>query len=221
MPPENKKQILVVDDHPIMREGLIKLINKEEDLFVSGEAGTATEALQSIEKNKPDLAIIDISLVGTSGLELTKNILSLYPQMPILIISLYEESFYLDRVLKAGAKGYLMKQEAKEKFILAVRKILAGEIYVSEKMKTNLVNQVASTSTAAMTFSPENLTDRELEVLQLISKGNSTRQIAEILHVSVKTIESHCGNIKTKLDLKNSLELAQYAVKWDLFQKNN
>ncbi len=217
---EEKIKILVVDDHPLIREGLSKLINREQDMMVIGEAGTAQEALQKIQEQKPDFIIVDISLTGISGLDLTKNILLLHPDMPILVISLYEESLYLDRVLKAGAKGYLMKQEATEKFVPAIRKILKGEVYVSDKAKEGLVNQLANSSaTSSLTSPSETLSDRELEVLQLIAQAHATRQIAEMLHVSVKTVESHYANIKTKLGLKNSHELIQFAVKWDLMQK--
>lgn len=217
---EEKIKILVVDDHPLIREGLSKLINREQDMMVIAEAGTAQEALQKIQEQKPDFIIVDISLTGISGLDLTKNILLLHPDMPILVISLYEESLYLDRVLKAGAKGYLMKQEATEKFVPAIRKILKGEVYVSDKAKEGLVNQLANSSaTSSLTSPSETLSDRELEVLQLIAQAHATRQIAEMLHVSVKTVESHYANIKTKLGLKNSHELIQFAVKWDLMQK--
>ncbi len=216
-----KNKILIVDDHPIIREGLAQLINKEEDMICFDEAGDAKEALDHVKKNKPDLAIIDISLNGISGIELTKSILSLHPEMPILMISLHEESFYLDRVLKAGAKGYLMKQEATRNFVVAIRKILKGGIYVSDKMKDELVNHLSNGSVTNPTAaSSESLSDRELEILQLISQSHTTRQIADELYVSIKTVESHYANIKHKLNLKNSLELSQYAVKWHLSENN-
>ncbi len=218
---EKKKKIVVVDDHPIIRQGFAQLIHQEEDLLFAGEAGDAIEALQVIGKVEPDLVIVDISLTGTSGIELTKSILSLYPKMLILVVSMYDESLYVERALRAGAKGYLMKQEATQKIILALRKILNGEIYVSEQMRDDLVHKLINgTHAPAATVSPESLSDREFEVLQLVAQGHSTRQIAGELHVSIKTVESHYANIKNKLNLKNSHELIQYAVKWCFSEKH-
>jgi len=216
---EEKKKIIVVDDHPIVRQGLAQLINQEDDMVLAGEAGDAAEALKVIKQLKPDLAILDISLTGTSGIELTKSILSLYPKMPILIVSMYDESLYVERVLKAGAKGYLMKQEATDNIVMAIRKVLSGEIYVSDKMRDTLVHKLIAGGGTASHSSSETLSDRELEVLQLLGQGFSTRQIAEELHVSVKTVESHYANMKNKLDLKSAHELIQYAIKWTLAEK--
>lgn len=214
-----KKKIFLVDDHPIIRAGLGQLINLADDLIVAGEASDATEAMAGIAKAKPDLAVVDISLKGTSGIELTKNILDKYPKMFVLIISMYDESLHLERALRAGAKGYLTKQEATENAVIAIHKVLAGDIYVSDKWRDKLVNKFIGGGTAKPGSSPGMLTDRELEVLQLIGQGYSTQKIAETLHVSVKTVESHYANIKDKLDLKNSHELIQYAVKWSLTEK--
>lgn len=217
---ENKKiKVMVVDDHPLVRQGLAQIINQEEDMTLVAEAGDANEALRIYEKAAPQLMIIDISLKGTSGIELTKAILTQAPQMLILIISMYDESLYAERVLRAGAKGYLMKQEATENVVSAIRKVLGGENYVSEKMKDAFMSKLLTGSAAAISNSAESLSDRELEVLQLVGQGYPTRQVATELHVSVKTVESHYANIKTKLDLKNSNELIQYAVKWCLTEK--
>jgi len=213
-----KAKIFIVDDHPIVREGLAQLINQEEDLIVAGGAANAREAIQGITKIKPDLAIVDISLEGTSGIELTKNILDKYPKIFVLIISMYDESLHLERALRAGAKGYLTKQEATDHVVTAIRKVLSGDIYVSDKWRDKLARKFVSGGTAKDS-SPGMLTDRELEVLQLVGQGYSTQKIAEELHVSGKTIESHYANIKDKLDLKNSHELIQYAVKWCLAEK--
>jgi len=213
-----KTKIFIVDDHPIVREGLSQLINQEEDLIVAGEASGATSALQGIAKVKPDLAIVDISLEGTSGIELTKNILAKYPKIFVLIISMYDESLHVERALRAGAKGYLTKQEATDHVVMAIRKVLGGDIYVSDKWRDKLARKFVSGGTAKDS-SPGMLTDRELEVLQLIGQGYSTQKIADELHVSGKTVESHYANIKDKLDLKNSHELIQYAVKWCLAEK--
>jgi DNA-binding NarL/FixJ family response regulator len=211
---DKKVKVLVVDDHPIVRQGLAQVINQEDDLVLDGEAGDAMEAMECFKKSKPDLAIIDISLKGASGIELTKSLLALSPKLPILIISMYDESLYVERVLRAGARGYLMKQEATEKVVSAIRKILSGEIYVSEKMGDALLHKFVIGKNPSGNSSVENLSDRELEILQLVGQGHGTRQIAEELHVSVKTVESHYAKIKEKLNLKNANELIQYAVKW-------
>lgn len=216
---KEKVKVLVVDDHPIVRQGLAQIINQEEDMVLAGEAGDAAEAMKVIKQVKPDMAIIDVSLTGTSGIELTKNILVHYPKMPILIVSMYDESLYVERVLKAGAKGYLMKQEATDHIVAAIRKILGGDIYVSDKMRDTLVHKLIAGGSGTSGSSSENLSDRELEVLQLLGQGFSTRQTAEELHVSVKTIESHYANMKNKLNLKSAHELIQYAIKWTLAEK--
>ncbi len=213
-----KTKIFIIDDHPIVREGLARLINQEEDLVVAGEAAEATEALQGIAKIKPDLAIVDISLPGTGGIELTKNILAKHPKISVLIISMYDESLHLERALRAGAKGYLTKQEATDNVVTAIRKVLGGDLYMTDKWRDKLARRFVSGGTSKDS-SPGLLTDRELEVLQLVGQGYSTQKIAEEIYVSGKTVESHYANIKGKLDLKNSHELIQYAVKWCLAEK--
>lgn len=209
-----KFKVLVVDDHPIVRQGLAQVINQESDLSMDCEAGDANEALERFERDKPDVAIIDISLKGTNGLDLTKSILAITPAFPILVMSMHDESLYVERVLRAGARGYLMKHEATEKVVNALRKILNGDIYVSDAMSEVLLQKFVTGKTASKNASVENLSDRELEILQLVGQGRGTRQIAEELHVSVKTVESHYAKIKDKLNLKNANELIQYAVKW-------
>lgn len=216
-----KTKIFIVDDHPILRQGLALLINHEADLVVAGEAGNAPDATKGIEKEKPDLAIVDISLDGASGLELTKTILAKQPKLLVLIISMYDESVYVERVLRAGAKGYVNKREVSDHIISAIRKVLSGDIYVSEQWKDKLMHRFSSKGTATNVSFTESLSDRELEVLQLTGQGHATRQIAAELHVSVKTVESHFANIKNKLDLKNSHELIQFAVKWCLSENTN
>jgi DNA-binding NarL/FixJ family response regulator len=214
-----KSKIFIVDDHPVFRQGLAQLINHEDDMVSAGEAADAKEALPGIEKAKPDLVIVDISLKEVGGITLTKEILSKHPKMLVLIISMYDESIYVDRVLRAGAKGYIMKQEATDHVITAIRTVLRGELYVSDKWRDTLVSQYAGRGKPADGVPAERLTDREMEVLQLIGKGHSTQKIAEELHVSGKTIDSHYANIKTKLNLKNAHELIQYAVTWCLSEK--
>ena len=210
---KKKTRILVVDDHPIVRQGFAQLINSEEDLEMAAEAGDVAEAMEALRKHQPDFAIVDISLKGGNGIDLTKSMLAEIPKLPVLIISMHDEGLYVERVLRAGARGYLMKQEATEQVIGAIRKILKGELYVSERMGEALIHKfVSGQSTTGSVL--ENFSDRELEVLQLVGQGRGTRQIAEELHVSVKTIESHYAKIKEKLNLKTANELIQYAVKW-------
>lgn len=211
-----KTGIFIVDDHPIVRQGLAQLINQEADLCVAGQAENATEALREIARIKPRLALVDISLNGTSGIELTKDILQQQPEIKILIISMYDESIYFERAMHAGARGYLTKQEAASRVVIAIRKALSGEIYVSEKWRVKWMNQFAFRRPVPSECVPKTLSDRELEVLRLVGQAYATTKIAETLHVSRKTIESHFANIKNKLDLKNSNELIQHAVKYCL-----
>jgi len=208
-----KIRILVVDDHPIVRQGFAQLINSENDLEMAGEASEPGEAIEALKKQNPDLVIMDISLQGGNGLDLTKAMLAENPKLPILVVSMYDEGLYVERVLRAGAKGYLMKQEATENIVHAIRKILSGELYVSDRMGEALLHRLA-TGKQAVESPVECLSDRELEVMQWVGQGKGTRQIAEALHVSVKTVESHYAKIKEKLNLKTSNELIQYAVKW-------
>lgn len=215
----NKTTILIVDDHPIVRQGLALLINQEDDMACVGEASTAGEALNEIANLKPDLALVDISLQGVSGLELTKKITTYHPSTSVLIISMHKESCYFERALRAGAKGYVMKQEATEYIVHAIRSAMRGEVYVNHEVRSGLMNKYISGEMDISVASPKSLSDRELEVFQLIGQGFATRSIAAALHVSVKTVESHYANIKAKLDLKNSHELIQHAVKWQLFEK--
>jgi DNA-binding NarL/FixJ family response regulator len=220
LPAESKKKnIFIVDDHPLIRQGLAQLIDREADLIFSGEAGNAQDALQNIKRNNPDLVIIDINLKGSSGIDLTTTLVALYPKILILIISMNDEFLYVARVLKAGARGYLMKEEATTHVITAIRKVLSGEVYISDQMKECFVNTAISSGKASQSPS-ENLSNREIEILQLIGQGLSTRQIAQTLHISIKTVDSHYANIKTKLNLPNSHALIQYAVKWTLMSQN-
>lgn len=210
------KKIIIVDDHPIVRQGISLLVQSDKSFVFAGEAEDSTAAMNLLKKVNPDLIIIDISLKGTSGLDLIKNILLYKPEALILVVSSHEDSFYVDRALKAGAKGYLVKYEATDSIIQAIHKIFAGEIYVSEKMKDVIVSRFINGTNGNENNSFYSLSDRELEVLRLIGQGLTTRQIAEKLFVSTKTIDSHYANIKNKLNLNNSHELIQYSVKWVL-----
>ena len=188
---ENKTRILIVDDHPIVRQGLAELINHESDLAVCGQAEDSYEAIKAIKELNPDAAIIDISLRETSGLELIKDIHSQYPDLPVLALSMHDETLYAERALRAGAMGYIMKQEATENVIVAVRKVLAGDIYVSERMAGRMVRKLVTGQIETSTSQVDSLSDRELEVFHLIGKGHGTRQISERLHLrTCKAIDS-------------------------------
>src|SRR5580698_2393533 len=195
-----KKNIFIVDDHPIVRQGLALLINRESDLAVCGDAEEANSARPRIEDLKPDLVIVDISLNGPDGLELLKSIRARDPNLPVLILSMLDELLYAERALRAGANGYIMKQQATEQVLVAIRRILGGEIYVSERMSNKMLHLFVGGSPAAHQSSPvADLTDRELEVFRLIGEGHGTRQIADELHLSIKTVESYQAHIKEKL----------------------
>lgn len=209
-----KHFILLVDDHPMLRQGLKDILESEADLKVCGEAGTAQEALQRIEELGPDLVIVDISLGGNNGLELTKQIRETHPHVKVMVFSMHDETVYAQRALRAGALAYLMKQEKVETIKAAARRALGGEIFVSERVSKQLLHQIVNGRGATVSSPVDVLSDRELEVLQLLGEGKSTRQVAEQLYVSVKTIESHRANIKEKLGLRNSAELIQFAVQW-------
>src|SRR5688500_12116434 len=209
-----KYRILLVDDHPIVRQGLAEMIDQQRDLQVCGTAEDVHKALEVLEKLRPDLVIADISLKGSNGIELLKNIKVRYPRTLVLVLSMHDESLYAVRALRAGAAGYIMKQEATEKVLTAIRQVLSGEIYLSERMEKKMMHQLVG-GRSARTGSPiEDLSDRELEVFGLIGQGHGTRQIAEELHLSIKTIESHRAHINEKLNLRNATELVQHAIQW-------
>lgn len=211
-----KKRIVIIDDHPIVRQGFAQLINQEEDLTVIGEAEDAAGAVDLIEACNPDLALVDLSLKNSNGIELIKDLNRLKPELKVLVISLHDESVYAERALRAGAKGFIMKAEATDSVMIAIRMVLRGEVYLSDKMRNQLLSAMAGGGTTRAMNPTEVLSDRELEVLQAIGRGESTRAIADILCLSVKTIETYKSHLKQKLALKNSTELMQYAVEWHL-----
>ncbi|GAC1506992.1 MAG: response regulator transcription factor [Terriglobales bacterium] len=215
-----KKTVFVVDDHPIVRQGLALLINQEADLTVIGEAEEMHSALSAILAVPPDILIVDISLNGPDGLELLKNIRVNSPRLPVLILSMHDESVYAERALRAGANGYIMKQEATEKVLVALRRILSGEIYVSERIANSMLQHYVRGSKLSEHSSVAELTNRELEVFRLIGEGHGTRQIADELHLSVKTVESYQAHIKEKLCLRSSRELVQHAAQWNVTEKS-
>ncbi len=198
----------------MMRQGLAQLINHEPDLLACGEANTVAEALKRINAAKPDLVLADISLPDRNGLELIKDVQALHPGLPVLVVSMHDESLYAERVLRAGGRGYIMKQEGGKMLMRAMRQVLSGRVYVSEKMSAKIL-EIFSGHRTEVTQSPvERLSDREFEVFQLVGQGRGTREIAGHLHLSVKTVEVHRANIKHKLELKRGTDLVRYAIRW-------
>ncbi|HAY36187.1 MAG: response regulator transcription factor [Bacteroidetes Order II. Incertae sedis bacterium] len=207
-------RIVVVDDHPLLRKGLVLSLEVETDLTVCGQASNAEDALSVVEAENPDLVLVDISLPGMSGLELIKQIHAIRPTMKTLVVSRHDESLYAERAIRAGAKGYVMKLEASDVMVKAVRRVMNGGIYVSEEINERLLLGMASGHETLAQSPLEVLSDRELEVFELTGRGYGTRDIAERLHLSVKTVESYRARIKTKLNLNSAAELMQHAVQW-------
>lgn len=209
-----KSRVLVVDDHPIVREGLTVLINQEPNMEVCGGAESAPEALQKMDETDPDAVIVDLSLKEGSGLELIKDIKSRSPDTPMLVLSMREETVFAERALRAGARGYVMKEAASANLITALRKVLDGGIYLSDRMAQSLLMKVAGASAPGVPADVECLTDREIDIFRMLGSGMTTREIAAKLHRSAKTIESHRENMKRKLNCRNASELLHHAVRW-------
>ena len=213
-PQTAEAKVFLVDDHPIVRQGLALLIDREADLAVCGEADGGFGVLQSISELRPDIVVLDISLNGPDGLDILKTIRGREPELPVLVLSMHDELTYAERALRAGANGYIMKQEATEKVLVAIRRILRGEMYLSDRLTNRMLQQFVRGS-APSTESPlSNLSDRELEVFRLIGEGHATRRIADELHISIKTVESYQAHIKEKLSLRSARELVQHAIEW-------
>lgn len=210
----------MVDDHPLFRKGVVQLLNEEPDLEVRAQAGNSKEALDAIRREDFDLAVVDISLEGgMNGIELMKSIRAEQPRLPVLILSMHDETLYAERALRAGARGYVMKREALDQFITSVRTVLQGEIFISPLMSNRLIYD--HIHGGDYTRSPiDRLSDRELEVLQLIGKGHDVREIAKGLHLSAKTVEAHRAHIKEKLNLANAREVARFATNWLMLQQS-
>jgi DNA-binding NarL/FixJ family response regulator len=210
-----KKTVFIVDDHPLLRQGLSLLVNRESDLVVCGEAEDAQAAMFAISQCQPDILIVDISLNGPDGLDLLKSIRNAYPDLPVLILSMHDETTYAERALRAHANGYIMKQEATEKVLVAVRRILNGEVYLSDKIANKMLQQYVG-GASALQSRLSALSDRELEVFRSIGEGRSTREIADELHLSVKTVETYQAHLKEKLALRSGRELIQHAIQWKI-----
>lgn len=210
----SKTRILIVDDHAIVRFGIAQVINRQPDMIVCGEEENASRALDAISALKPDLVIADISLKDSSGLELMRNIKAQYPKLPVLVVSGHDESIYAEIAFRAGALGYLMKEEALEKILAAIRRVLSGAVYVSDALAARLLQQQIRGQTDIQESPVKSLSDREMEVFRLIGQWKKTREIAEELHLSIKTIEYYREQIKRKLGLKDASELTQYATSW-------
>ncbi|MDY0354544.1 MAG: response regulator transcription factor [Sedimentisphaerales bacterium] len=209
-----KHRIVIVDDHPIVRQGLAQLIDQEDDLHICGQAEDAHEAMRAIRELNPDLVIVDISLRTTSGIDLIKDIKTQFPALPVLTLSMHDEALYAERALRAGARGYIMKQEAPEEVVAAIRRVLAGTTYVSQGMAAKMVNKIVAGPGEEGASPVDRLSDRELEVFRLIGEGYGTREMAEKLYLSVKTIETYRAHIKEKLNLQDANQLLRAAIRW-------
>ncbi len=209
-----RRRVLLVDDHPFMRAGLAQLIDRQPDLMVCGEAGEPVEAFHALQKTKPDLVLTDLTMPGRSGLEFVKDLRAAEPDIAILVISMHDEVVYAERALRAGARGYIMKEAGGENLLAALRQVLRGEVYVSPRMSARILEGMSASRPRGSSSPIEQLTDREFEVFQLIGQGKSTRDIAEQLHLSTKTVDVHRSHIKEKLELKDATALIRHAVRW-------
>jgi DNA-binding NarL/FixJ family response regulator len=219
-PATNRMRVLIVDDHPMTRTGLVYLINHQPDLIVCAEADNAADALGAVDACEPDLVLVDITLPGKSGLELVKDIKAIRPGLPILVISMHDESLYAERVLRAGARGYITKHEGGKELMQAIRHVLSGQIYVSEKMSAHILETFSGGPAASVRSLIAQLSDREFEVFELLGEGLPAREIAKRLHLSAKTVDVHRANIKAKLVIKTTSELICYAARWTEHRAN-
>jgi DNA-binding NarL/FixJ family response regulator len=208
------RRILVVDDHPMTRYGITQLLQQEPDLEVCGEAGSARQALSAVEALAPDMVLTDLSMPGQHGLEFIKDMHALHPDMDVLVVSMHDETLFAERVLRAGARGYIMKNEGGEKLVEAVRLVLQGKVYISEPLSSSLLDHFTGRRPSNSGKALGKLTDREFEVFQLIGKGLATREIAQTLHVSIKTVDTHRLHVRQKLKLKSGPELIKHAVQF-------
>jgi DNA-binding NarL/FixJ family response regulator len=211
----HKSRVFIVDDHPLVREGLTNLINGQGDLVVCGEAKDASQAINGIMKARPDVALIDISLTNESGLELVKQLAKQFPQVALIVVSMHDETLYAERALRSGARGYVMKHETSKSVLASIRRVLSGGVYVSEKI-VNRMAQRSSLSRKPVTTSPvERLSDRELEIFRLLGQGRTSSQIARDLNLSLKTVQAYCARAKEKFGVTSLTELVRAAIQWD------
>jgi DNA-binding NarL/FixJ family response regulator len=210
-----KHGVFIVDDHPLVREGLTNLINRQSDLAVCGEAKDSAEAIAGIAKERPDVVIIDISLANESGLELIKNLTKQFPQLAVIVLSMHDEALYAERALRAGARGYVMKHETSRSVLASIRRVLAGDIYVSERIVNRMALRLSSARRAAASSPVERLSDRELEIFQLLGQGRTPSEIARDLNLSLKTVQAYCARAKEKFGVTSLTELLRAAIRWD------
>lgn len=211
---ENRQRVMLVDDHPMTRGGMAQVINKQADLEVCWEAGSAAEALDLLGKARPDVIVTDITMPGRGGIEFIKDIQAMYPGLPVLVVTLHDESLYAERALRAGARGYLMKDAGAALLLKALRLVLSGRTYVSPQLASRIIDLFSGQQTGAAATAVEKLTDREFEVFQLIGQGKTSKQIAQELHLSSKTVDVHRGHIKEKLGIQDVTTLVSYAARW-------
>ena len=209
-----RRRILVVDDHPMTRGGVVFLLSRQSDLVVCGEAGNPAEALTALHQSLPDLLLTDLTMPGRSGVEFVKDVAAMFPGLNILVVSMHDEAIYAERALRAGARGYIMKEAGGERLLTAIRRVLSGQVYLSETMSAKILDQLTNRHPRGSHSPIEKLSDREFEVFQLIGRGHSTRAIAEQLHLSSKTVDVHRAHIKEKLELEDATALVRHAIRW-------
>jgi DNA-binding NarL/FixJ family response regulator len=210
-----KRRIFLVDDHPLVREGLTNLINEQNDLAVCGEAEDCAGAMTGIAKTRPDVVLVDISLKNESGLELVKNLESQFPLVALIVLSMHDEALYAERALRAGARGYVMKRESTKSVLASIRRVLEGGVYVSERVVNSMARRFSSSPKQAEASPVERLSDRELEIFRLLGQGRTTAQIAEDLHLSLKTVQAYCARAKEKFGVSSLGELLRAAIRWE------
>jgi DNA-binding NarL/FixJ family response regulator len=210
-----KRSVFIVDDHPLVREGLTNLVNSQSDLIVCGEAKDSAEAIAGITKARPDVAIIDISLTNESGLELIKHLVRQFPQVALIVLSMHDEALYAERALRAGARGYVMKHETSKSVLASIRQVLAGSVYVSERIVNRMALRLTSSRRSVASSPVERLSDRELEIFRLLGQGRSPSEIAGDLKLSLKTVQAYCARAKEKLGVTSLTELLRAAIQWD------